>query len=88
MNNLIALGDSQTILMIAAIVVSLLLLRLLFRVLNASAGLVLAIVAIVLGLQYLFGISPSQLWSEIVHLPQELIHLVENVQLPKLGLLH
>jgi hypothetical protein len=87
MDNLLTSVDSQTLLVIAAIAVSFLLLILLFRVLNGGAGLIFTIVAIVLGLQYLFGISPDQLWHEMAHLPQELIRLVERVQLPELGLL-
>lgn len=78
--------DTQTVLVIGAVVVAFLLLRLFFRILSGGAGLILTIVAIVLGLQYLFGISPYQLWREIAHLPQELLHLVENIQLPALSL--
>lgn len=81
MDNLLASIDSQTVLVIAAIVVVFLLLRLLFRILSGAGGLILTIVAIVLGVQYLFGISPTQLWQEIAHLPQELFRLVENAQL-------
>lgn len=81
MDNLLT---SETVVVVAAIVVALLLLRLVFRVLNGSLGLILTIIAIVIGVQYLFGISPNQLWREIAHLPQELIRLVENAQLPGL----
>jgi hypothetical protein len=70
--------DSQTILVIAAIAVSLLALRLLFRVLSVGLGLILTIVAIVLILQYGFGISPKELWYEIGLLPQEIIRFVKN----------
>jgi hypothetical protein len=70
--------DSQTVLVIAAIAVSLLALRLVFRVLNVGLGLILAIVAIVLILQYGFEISPRELWFEIGQLPQELMRLVRN----------
>lgn len=85
MNDLLTVANSHTLVVIAAIVVSFLLLKLVFRILNSGAGLILTIIVIVLGLQYLLGISPNQLWSEITHLPQELIRLVENVQLPELG---
>jgi hypothetical protein len=64
--------DSQAVLVIAAIAVAALLLRLAFRVLNVGLGIILTIVAIMFVLQYLFGISPRQLWFEIGHLPQEL----------------
>lgn len=82
MDNLLASVDSQTVLVISAIVVAFLLLRLLLRILSRAGGLILTILAIVLGVQYLFGISPVQLWQEMIHLPQELLRLVENVQLP------
>lgn len=85
MDNLLTSVDSQTVLFISAIVVAFLLLRLLFRILSGTGGLILTIVAIVLGLQYLFGISPSQLWQEIAHLPQELFYFVQNVQLPEIS---
>jgi ABC-type transport system involved in Fe-S cluster assembly fused permease/ATPase subunit len=87
MDNLLSSISSQTVLVVAAIVVSMLLLRLVFRVLNGSAGLILTIIAIVVGLQFLFGISPNQLWREIAHLPQDILRLVENARLPELGLL-
>jgi hypothetical protein len=70
--------DSQTVLVIAAIAVALLLVRLLFRVLNAGLGILLTIAAIVLVLQYGFGISPRQLWFEIGHLPQDLARFVKS----------
>lgn len=70
--------DPQTVLVIGAIAVALLLVRLLFRVLNAGLGTILTIVAIVLLLQYVFGISPRQLWFEISHLPQDLVRLAKS----------
>ncbi|MEX0269023.1 hypothetical protein AB3R30_07765 [Leptolyngbyaceae cyanobacterium UHCC 1019] len=79
MDSLTNAVDSQAVLLIAAIAVSLLLIRLIFRFLNVGLGLILAIVAIVLVLQYGFGISPKSLWFEISHLPQDLIHLVKNL---------
>lgn len=87
MDGLLTNIDSQTVLIIGAIAVAFLLLRLVFRILSGGAGIILTIVAIVLGLQYLFGISPNQLWHEIAHLPQDLIRIVQNVQLPELSLL-
>jgi hypothetical protein len=71
--------DSQAVLLIAAIAVSLLLIRLVFRFLTVGLGLILTIVAITFGLQYIFGISPKALWFEISHLPQDLINLVQNL---------
>jgi ABC-type transport system involved in cytochrome bd biosynthesis fused ATPase/permease subunit len=71
--------DSQTVLVIAAVAVALLALRLLFRVLNVGLGTILTIVAIVLILQYGFGISPRELWFEIGQLPQEIMRFAKNL---------
>ena len=71
--------DSQTVLFVAAIAVSLLLVTLLFRILKAGLGLILMILAIVMILQYLFGISPQQLWSQIGNLPQDALQLFNTV---------
>lgn len=79
MDSLLESIDSQTILVIGAIVVTLLLVRLLFRVLNAGLGTILTLAAIVLLLQYVFGISPRQLWFEISHLPQDLVQLAKSL---------
>jgi hypothetical protein len=54
-------------------------LRLLFRVLNVGLGTILTIVAIVLILQYGFGISPRELWFEIGQLPQEIMRFAKNL---------
>ena len=77
MENLVNAIDSQTIVLIAAIAVAFLLIKLVFRVLSAGIGLVLAIAAIVVALQYFLGISPRQLWFEISHLPQMVLHWVQ-----------
>lgn len=78
MDSLLDSIDSQAVLLIAAIAVAFLLVRLLFRILNVGLGMILTIVAIVLVLQYLFGISPRQLWFEIGHLPQALARLLQG----------
>jgi hypothetical protein len=87
MSDLFASVDSQTVLLVAAIAVSLLLLQLLSRVLSVGWKLILPLVGIVFALQYFWGISPDQLWVEISHLPQELLRLVQNLQLPEFGML-
>ncbi|NJP12386.1 MAG: hypothetical protein HC866_25390 [Leptolyngbyaceae cyanobacterium RU_5_1] len=69
MDSVFSAVDSQVVLLVAAIAVAILCIRLLFRILNVGLGMILAIVAIVLVLQYSFGISPKQLWFEISHLP-------------------
>ena len=76
MDGLLQAVDSQVVLVVAAIAVAVLLLRLLLRVLNVGTGTILTIVVIVLVLQYLFGISPKQLWFEVSHLPQDLVRIV------------
>ena len=87
MDSFLTAVDTQTVLLVAAIAVSLLFLRLIFKVINASWGLILAIAAIVLVLQYAFGIAPNQLLTEISQLPQELIRLIQNFNLPELSIL-
>jgi hypothetical protein len=84
MDSLIGSVDSQTVLIVAAIAVSLLLVTLLVRILKAGSGLILTILAIILVLQYAFGISPGQLWGEIGNLPQDAIQLVKSLDLNSL----
>lgn len=84
MDSLISSVDSQAVLVIAAIAVAILLGTLLVKILKASFGLILTILAIVLVLQYGFGISPDQLWGEIGHLPQVAIQSVQGFDLNSL----
>lgn len=84
MDSLIGSVDSQTVLVVSAIAVSLLLITLLYRILKAGLGLILTILAIVLVLQSVFGISPGQLWGEIGNLPQDAIQLVKSFDLNSL----
>uniref|UniRef100_A0A832H005 Uncharacterized protein n=1 Tax=Oscillatoriales cyanobacterium SpSt-402 TaxID=2282168 RepID=A0A832H005_9CYAN len=79
MESVLGALDSQVVLLIAAIAVAVLLLRLFFRVLSVGLGMILTIVAIVLVLQYVFGISPRELWFEISHLPQYLVRLAKSI---------
>ncbi len=81
MDSLIDSVNSQAVLVIAAIAVAFLLVRLLFRILSVSFGQILTILAIVLALKFVFGISPGQLWGEIGSLPQTAIQLVKNIDL-------
>ena len=81
MDSLIGLVDSQALLVIAAIAVSLLVVTLVFRILKASLGLIVTILAIVLVLQSVFGITPKQLWGEIGNLPQDALQLVKSFDL-------
>ena len=79
MDSLIGSVEPQIALGVAAIAVSFLSLMLLVRILKANAGLILTLLVIGLGLQYLFGISPGQLWGAIGNLPQDVIQLVQSV---------
>lgn len=78
MDSLLGAVDSQLVLFIAAIAVTVLLFRLVFRFLNVGLGSILTIVAIFLILQYVFGISPRELWFEISHLPQTFARLLNG----------
>ena len=71
--------DSQLVLLAAAVAVVVLGFRLVLQVFRVGAGSILGIVAIVLGLQYLFGIAPKQLWFEIGHLPQMAMRFVQSL---------
>ncbi len=70
--------DSQVVLLVAAIAVVILGFRLISQVLRVGAGSILGLVAIVVGLQYLFGIAPKQLWFEISHLPQMAMRFLQG----------
>jgi len=69
MENLLNSVDPQLVLLIAAIAVVILAFNLVGKILRDSFGQVVALVAIVLVLNYAFDISPRQLWFEISHLP-------------------
>jgi hypothetical protein len=71
--------NSQTVLAVAAIAVSLIVLRLLLRVLNVGLGSLLTIAAIVWVMQYFFHISPNQIWLEIRHLPQDFLQFAKGL---------
>jgi hypothetical protein len=85
MDSLLGSIDSHVVLVVAAIAVLFLLVRLLFRVLSVSLGLILTILAIVLVLQYGFDISPSQLWGEVGNLPGDVMQFVKNLDLNALA---
>jgi hypothetical protein len=81
MDSLINSVDSQAVLVIAAIAVALLLGTLLLRIIKAGFGLILTILAIVLILNYGFGIAPAQLWGKMGHLPQDILQWVQGMNL-------
>lgn len=71
--------DAQLVLLVAAVVVVVLAFRLIFQIFRVGAGSILGIVAVVLGLQYLFGITPKQLWFEVGHLPQMAMRFFQSL---------
>lgn len=70
MDSLLNSVDSQLVLLIAAIAVVVLVSQLFFRVLSVGLVPLIGLVVIFVAMQYLFGISPKQLWFEVSHLPQ------------------
>ncbi len=78
MSSFSGLMDSQLILLMGAIAIVILVSRLAFRLFNQEAKTLLALVIILLVLQFLFGISPRELWFEISHLPQAIARLVQQ----------
>ncbi|MBW4623003.1 MAG: hypothetical protein KME17_27045 [Cyanosarcina radialis HA8281-LM2] len=68
----------ELIVTIAALVVSWLVFTALLKLAKTTFTTAIAIAAIVLVLQLLFGIGPQQLLNHIVQLPQTLWHLVSG----------
>ncbi|MGB3201971.1 MAG: hypothetical protein WBA99_13790 [Nodosilinea sp.] len=79
MDSVFSSVDSQLVLLVAAIAVVVLAARLLFRILSVGYSPLIGLVAIVAALQYLFGISPRQLWFEVSHLPQIAMKFVNSL---------
>jgi hypothetical protein len=66
----------ETIVLLAALIVSWLVFTALLRVAKTTFSTAIAIAAIVFVLHLLFGIGPQQLWQQIIQLPQTLWHLI------------
>jgi len=66
----------ELIILIASLLVSWLVFNWAFKVLKASVGTAIALAAIVLVMQLLFGIGPNQLFQHITHLPQTLSKII------------
>lgn len=81
MESISSLLEPQIVLAVAAIAVAILGTTFLLRTLKSNSGLVLAILVIVLFLQYGFHISPSQLWAKITHLPTDLAQVTQRLDL-------
>jgi uncharacterized membrane protein (UPF0182 family) len=66
----------ELIILIAALIVSWLVFTALIKVVKTTVSTAIAIAAIVLVLQLVFGINPQDLWQQITQLPQIVWHLV------------
>ena len=66
----------ELIVLIAALIVSWLVFAALINVVKTTLKTAIAIAAIVLVLQLVFGIAPQALWQQIVQLPQIIWHQV------------
>lgn len=66
----------ELIILIAAIVVSWLVFTALIKIVKTTATTAVAIAAIILALQLVFGIGYQDLWQQITQLPQILWNLV------------
>ena len=66
----------ELIVLIAALIVSWLVFAALINVVKTTVKTAIAIAAIVLVLQLVFGIAPQALWLQIVQLPQIIWHQV------------
>ncbi|MBD1873130.1 hypothetical protein H6F75_06525 [Nodosilinea sp. FACHB-131] len=71
--------DPQLVLLIAAIAVVVLAAQLFLRILSVGLVPLIGLIAIVVALQYLFGISPRQLWVEVSNLPQMAIEFFNSL---------
>ncbi len=61
---------TDLILLVASLLVALLIFNWLIKVIKTSVTTAMIIVIIVMILQITLGISPEQLWSQIMNLPQ------------------
>lgn len=69
---------TDLIILIAALIVFWLVLAALIKVVKTTVSTAIAIAAIVLGLQLVFGINPQALWQQITQLPQILGRIVTS----------
>ncbi|MFB2875475.1 hypothetical protein [Floridanema aerugineum] len=60
----------ELIILIAALIVTFLVFTWLIKVVKATIQTAITIALLVLILQLIFGIGPSQLWQKIIELPQ------------------
>ncbi|MGK7932268.1 MAG: hypothetical protein AB4041_12650 [Microcystaceae cyanobacterium] len=67
---------SQILILIAAFAVAWLVFSGLLKIIKTSVGTAFKVAIIVLVLQLVFGISPYDLWQEIINLPQRIQELL------------
>lgn len=67
---------TDLLILIAALIVSWLVFSALIKVLKTTVSTAIAIAAIVLVLQLVFGIDPQDLWQQITQLPETLRQLI------------
>lgn len=79
MENLLSSVDSQAVLLVAAIAVVILFFNLVAKVLRVGLTQLIALAAIVLTLNYGFGIAPRQLWFEVSHLPTIIMRFFQGL---------
>ncbi|WP_253188409.1 hypothetical protein [Leptolyngbya sp. 'hensonii'] len=60
----------ELVIAIGALIVAFLVFTWLVKVVKATIGTAITIAIVVLVLQLIFGIGPSQLWNYLTHLPQ------------------
>ncbi|NEQ45964.1 MAG: hypothetical protein F6K00_21430 [Leptolyngbya sp. SIOISBB] len=77
MDNFSGLIDAQLILLVGAIATVVLVSRLAFRLFSQESKTLLALVTVLLVLEFIFGISPREVWFEISHLPQAIARLTQ-----------
>jgi type IV secretory pathway TrbL component len=68
------------ILLIAAILISALVFTWLFKIVKATITTALTIAVIVLALQIVFGIGPTQVWQQVSQIPQIIWKFVSENQ--------
>lgn len=68
----------ELIIIIAALIVSWLVFTALLKLVKTTVSTAIAIAAVVLILQLLFGIGPNDLLQQILHLPQTLQHALKG----------
>lgn len=70
------LMPTDLIILLAALIVSWLVFTALIKVVKTTVSTAIAIAAIVLVLQLVFGINPQDLWQQIITLPQTLQQII------------